>query len=78
LPTLRGGSRSRPRRIHPIYESGFATEEDPQERKNHQGETPRAAHLSQKGREGAPPQREPHSFKKVIINSILSKKKAGK
>jgi hypothetical protein len=25
------------------------------------------AHLSQKGREGEPPQREPHSFKKVRI-----------
>ena len=28
------------------------------------------AHLSQKGREGAPPQREPHSFKKVLINYV--------
>jgi hypothetical protein len=28
------------------------------------------AHLSQKGREGAPPQREPHSFHKVRINYV--------
>jgi hypothetical protein len=28
------------------------------------------AHLSQKGREGAPPQREPHSFQKVRIHYV--------
>jgi hypothetical protein len=33
-------------------------------------EEKKQAHLSQKGREGAPPQREPHSFKKVLINYV--------
>ena len=33
-------------------------------------EKKKQAHLSQKGREGAPPQREPHSFQKVRIHYV--------
>lgn len=37
-------------------------------RKNHQGETLRETHLSQKGRDGATPQGEPHALDKVRIH----------
>ena len=54
-------ARFRPSREHHITERGrgSGTEEDPNSKKNRQGQTPGAAHFYKSIREGAPPKDEP-------------------